>query len=661
MRIHTLQSVWSASDGVLARHLSEGGRLDHAGELSDLAGGGSPPALADGAESCFFCGDEWLNDRLVKLHRLARLGYGRNIQGHIDSHLPAVAFLSVNVKVVCDSELVKRAAFARRMVLSISDAPQEGTLPDLGCVLRSVLLGYSPSGQRGGSKAALHGHGACDFPYSIAWDCYVTQMLLGALPCIRRAPNKNEGKGLQGHQIGLNVLLGFLLGLCPSAVKFPPFQVRVAIYSAIHQLLTGGGGKAFCEAHPMLMTMAFMEYCSHVIPAYMPAEHEVMQGEQGMQGFFSSIPVASDVFRQEMLNNLGYGIPIPWERLEQHCDAVVDKHTRACKNRAKQRREDHGLSSRIPLDVVESFSALPYVTPYNVHLDDATHRILGSELAVLDLNRQPSAVCGAGSEAASLGGPKERRGRHYETVAAMQRLLCVSSLPGNIVRMQLRSLGACMSLCERSALDGMMLYICASCGLCSGGSARNAQTRGQCRLDGGLFVDEWGCAGSASQSGLVCSHCQTPSVMAVNSLGRVVSLRNQRFFLAPCCCTVQVYRGAGVEFQTEYCQGRGGDANAVSPGLSRDLAFHSCPHQKKKAQQRPQRAKCEVCQTASAGAVAPEVFTAVDHLTGRMHSIRLCSRHAPRVEALRHVANWRQLIEEVGKRDRPLFAASSRK
>ena len=146
--------------------------------------------------------------------------------------------------------------------------------------------------------------------------------------------------------------------------------------------------------------------------------------------------------------------------------------------------------------------------------------------------------------------------------------------------------------------------------------------------------------------------------MAVNSLGRVVSLRSQRFFLAPCCCTVQVYGGAGVECQSEYCLAEsGGVANGSRGELSSGVTLHSCPHRRKKAQQRQQRARCEVCKTASAGAVAPEVFSAVDHLTGRMHSIRLCSRHAPRAEALRHVANWRQLMDEVGKRDRPLFAS----
>ena len=116
----------------------------------------------------------------------------------------------------------------------------------------------------------------------------------------------------------------------------------------------------------------------------MPAEFEVLFGEQGMPAFFSALPISSDVFRQELLNNMGLENPIQWDQLEAHCEAIVDKHTRACKNRAKQKRDDHGVSTKISLDVVRAFSSLPCVYPYDIHLDDGSFRVMGSELAVLD-------------------------------------------------------------------------------------------------------------------------------------------------------------------------------------------------------------------------------------------------------------------------------------
>jgi hypothetical protein len=50
-----------------------------------------------------------------------------------------------------------------------------------------------------------------------------------------------------------------------------------------------------------------------------------------------------------------------------------------------------------------------------------------------------------------------------------------------------------------------------------------------------------------------------------------------------------------------------------------------------------------------------EAHQAVDHLTGLLHTTYLCQRHTPHEDALRHVVNWRQLQEEIHKRDKPLF------
>ncbi len=647
MRIHTLQSVWSAPSVALTRHLFEGG--------ADLGVPNMVDPTALGMIGHYFCEDAWLNQRLVRLHQLARSGYGGNIQQHIDAYLPAVAYLQG-----LGGGAESQRAFARRMVLCITDTPQAGTLPDLGCILRCIMLGYRQCRQRGEGKSG-GGPASCDFPFAISEHCYATCMMMRALPCIKIAVNRKPTGEMTGWQIGLNVLLGFLLGLYPSAVKFPPFPVRVAIYTAVHRLLTCGGGRQFCTSHPMLMTMAFMEYCAFAIPSYLPVEHEIMLGEPGMSAFFVSIPVAGDVFRQEMFNGTASSSSmIQWALWEKNCESVVDKQLKACKNKGKQKRDSFAVPLRVSSGVVDAFSCLPYVRPYGVHLEDGMHKIIGSELAMIAPSC-PSAEIGDGG----VGGVDDPRGsapRHnsglYETVAAMQRLLSVSALPENLIKMQLRSLGASMRVCERSALDGMMVYICVACGISNNGASRNAQVRGQCRLDGEGFSAEWIGIKPPPVTGFICSHCNTPSVVAVNTLGRVVTLRSQCFFLAPCCCTVQIYRGSGTEFQSEYCLRRG-SAGMRPPGdaLPSSVTLHSCPHQKKGAQRRPQRPRCEVCKTAASGAVTPEAFSAVDHLTGCMQSIRLCARHAPRPEALKHVANWRQLMDEVGKRDKPLFAS----
>ena len=209
MKIHTLQSVWPASSDAMTRHLSEGGRLDQ-----------DPPGPLTLETEEVFCNDNRLNSWLSKLHQLARMGYGQNIQVFIDSYLPAVAFLR-------NETTPELKAFARRMVLCTSDSPQEGTLPDLGRVLRGILLGYKVSGSWSGAKKGVKSP-VCDFPFVLSDDCYITHMMLQALPCIKRSIRK-DNRGMSGYQVGLNVLMGLLLGLCPLAIKFPPFPVRVTI------------------------------------------------------------------------------------------------------------------------------------------------------------------------------------------------------------------------------------------------------------------------------------------------------------------------------------------------------------------------------------------------------------------------------------------------
>ena len=85
------------------------------------------------------------------------------------------------------------------------------------------------------------------------------QMLFQALPCLRRG-QKRFVRSQSEIQVGLNVLLGLLLGLYPYAANFPPFSVRVSVFREVHLLLTGGSGRQFCSKHPMLFVLAYMEY-----------------------------------------------------------------------------------------------------------------------------------------------------------------------------------------------------------------------------------------------------------------------------------------------------------------------------------------------------------------------------------------------------------------
>lgn len=468
------------------------------------------------------------------------------------------------------------------MVLSPTDAPQLGTLPDLTHALRRMLI-----------QADLD---QCGF---------VLEPLYSALPCIKRpAPRKQPSSLTQDtHQVAICILLGLLLGLYPTSVKFPPFPVRVNLYLRVHGLLTNGGGATFCQAHPSLLTLAMMEYCAYVIPANLPVEHSLLAAEYGMQTFFTTFPLACDTFRQEVLMTGEE----PWGILEAYCAPLVERHSRACKNRQRAKQSaDQFPVMKLHADL-DRLSNIPFIVPYSVHLDDPTHCIMASEMAFLGLNSDFK----------------------NEQAVAMQRTIHTHQLPPNLTQLQLSALSARMRTCERSALSCSTLYVCVACimanqqTICRKGKA--FPTRGQCKFD----IDT---------ESLLCSVCQSRSIISISTLGRIVSLRNFRLYLAPCCCTVQVYTGRGDEFNF------------------RAINFQStttCPHAKRaRTPSKPTKKRCELCSNVA----LPESHTTVNHLTGEQHCTYLCQRHTPHQDCLRNVTNWTQLQEEIRRRDRPLFA-----
>ena len=482
------------------------------------------------------------------------------------------------------------------MVLSPTDAPQLGTLPDITPVLRAMLL-----------QTNLEKCGFILIP------------LYAALPCIRRPTIRKPPPppDQDTHQVAICILLSLLLGLYPTSVKFPPFQIRVALYRRIHSLLTNGQGIPFCLAHPALLTLSLMEYGAYVIPTNLPVEHEILKGEYGMQTFFSTCPLTCDTFRQEVLVTGEE----PWNELEAYCIPIVERHSRACKSRQRTRQPDQFPVVKLPPASVNRLLSIPFIVPYLIHAEDPTNCIMASEMAFLGHDLQSI-------ENDQISDPKStdaipKLNPQLKQAVAMQRAVHTHQLPPNLTRLQLSALSARMRVCERSALSGSVLYVCISCvmanqqTICRKGQA--FPTRGQCKFD--LNTDS-----------LLCSVCQSHSIISISTLGRIISLRNYRFYLAPCCSTVQIYTGRGDEL-------------LQAPSLS-------CPHKQPKTSSKTSKKRCELCSNVA----LPEQHASVDHLTGEQHTTYLCQRHSPNSDALKHVTNWRQLQEEIRKRDRPLFA-----
>ena len=643
LKLHSLQSVWTSS-----RRLPEGDSTT----MNSTIG-------ADLMFLTVYSVDPHLNAQITRLHTLARQGGVENIQKHIDAYLPAVAYAEQNPS---------QAAFARQMVLSIPDTPQLGTLPDLGLVIRLLLQGEG---------------------IAIITQCgFILAPLCAALPCvvIRSRPVQSSTTSTattststtststtststtststtssptpDTHQVALCILLALFLGIYPSSIKFPPFHVRVALYRRVHCLLTHGTGTDFCQKHPALLTLALMEYCSYVLPTYLPVEYDLLAGE-GMDGLFTTCPLMCDAFRQEVLITGEED----WAAMEAYCIPIVDRHTRACKSKSlllsshpdtipsqsypalnfnsesnsypnfnpnpiqnpiqnpipipiqnpipspNQKSRQQFQSIKLCSKSLECLPQLPILVPYCIHLDDPTHKIMGNEMRFLGLLTNETITV-------------------HEQAAALQRTITIKPLPSNLTQIQIKALSGKVRKCERSALSGSVLYACIHC-IMGGQQPLNRKgrkafpTRGQCKLD-------------LDTNDLICSICHNHSILSISALGRIISLKNHQFYLAPCCCTVQPYTARGDEFQVQF---------------DFDNSLNSCHHKPSRPASKHTKTRCELCTNIA----LVEPHQAVDHLTGEPHTTHLCQRHTPHADALKHVANWRQLQEEIRKRDKPLF------
>ncbi len=323
-----------------------------------------------------------------------------------------------------------------------------------------------------------------------------------------------------------------------------------------------------------------MEYMAYVIPAFLPVEHALFMEEVGMPNFFSTCSLLCDNFRQEILETGEE----PWELMEAFCLPIVERHLKTCKSHPRQET----LLKHASLEILD----VPFIVPYPIH-GDLTNNIMASEMAFLS----PL--------------PKSK----FLHAVALQRTINIHQLPPNLTLLQLQALSKRIMICERSALSSSILYVCASCIMANQGK----KGRGQCKYD--LESEE-----------LICSICQSHSILSISTIGRIISLRTDRFYLAPCCGMVQLYTGRGDEFYLKQC-------------------FHK-PFKKPKALKK----RCELCSNLA----IQESHDAVDHLTGEQHTIFLCQRHTPHSVALKHVTNWSQLQEEIRKRDRPLFKMKSK-
>ena len=505
-----------------------------------------PRAAPDHANN-FIPGCRKLSLRVARLHaRLQTDDEGALVR--INAHLPCVS--------VC--------AQHERFVLLPEDAPQLGTLPDLGYVIRAAL-----ATRRWGDTHIA----------SLLHACFPGQRCVGPA-----APVTVDHASCCA---ALNLLLGTLLAVYPTALKRPPFATRARLYARIHELLAQDSVHKvdFARAHQNLFVLAALEYVLYVLPRCMPAEALVLGKVYPLEALATQAPPLLDAFRQ---NQIDTGEE-PWEALDAAARDTGERILRLYKTRpqgAKAQQQQAQQGRRRPgkraADTVEWALSAHIIRPYEYHRLDHARLCSEYELTIPE-------------DAATA-------------TAELHACVTVHPLPGNITRMQQALMREVGMECEQRAALQSTKYVCVACE-----HKRRRTTLRLCTRTGEM----------------ICQHCQdttgTQSVLQLCVVGQIIRIHDVQFYLALCCGTVQSY--------TE------GAENDLLPRLRLDHHAPPCRHARTaKTEHRKRRVVCAMCDANA----MPTRHLHLDHLAGRMVATQLCQRHTPPEETMRRALNHRQ-------------------
>ena len=539
--------------------------------------------------SLFIPGYPEVSSIVAGLHSL--LPYDPHAQIKIDAYLPCGAAAHQNLSL--------RGLTVSSLVLLPEDAPQLGTLPDLGPVFRACIVA-----KQWGASLLAH-------------------TLHGCFPCPRpplRGPPDADSASVAAL---VNILLGSLLGLYPGCIKRPPFPTRSAVYGRVHAVLASGaeGMAAFVRKYPALFSLALSEYVCHVLPLFFPAEFEGLVDSCPVAPFFAAGPALFDQFRQDHLDTGDE----PWGALAVAAAQVNERMGRVFRSKCRQpapflRRVPGGEAS-----MRELLAALscPRITSYPCHKVDAT--MLRGEYAVL------------------LGG------QQLADVALLHGLVQIHALPPNVRALQQLVIDGMRQRCQRQARLRRTKHLCLLC--------ERRGRKGVPRLCSRTF-------------GVVCQSCgdNPDSMLAIDMIGRVVTIQGRHYVFAPCCGTVQEYTGSGRDFQQmPWPRAYGGSGQdfrlapcphglpPVSGGEDRVVYLPCCGKLVEACDAKG--AHCPVCRApredpgskrgrpicAICGGVSlPRAHECLNHVTARLGSVHLCQRHTPPEEWLRGVSTRRQ-------------------
>ena len=531
---------------------------DPAGSISDIFG--DPAELIPGQPEA--------NSRLAALHARAQAG-DAGAQRLIDAHLPLAAWC------LDGAAQTVPASVLQGLVLSPADAPHVDCLPDLGRVIRDVWNPELPV-----------------WTLSHAARCVFDALVYSKVhKKLARPPRPWHCAP------ALNVLLALLLGLYPTCVKRPVFGLRARYYRAVHRLLTSGldAQTAFCDAHPALLYLAFVEYCLHMLHAHMPAELAFFQGLDEVRPLLATARPWGDCFRQEAACTAF----LPWDALEAAATPYFEKRTRLTKARHKRPKAERVRAQ-------DPFVLCPELLQ--------AHVIHGTGPA--PRGDEDAGAATLLSEHALLSGAADASPLALQQLLTVHSRLSAHFLPENIKELQMAALRRHASSHFVLAQHTQM-HLCLPCVLNLTFYPRRAvhvYARFRQQLRYCIETDT-----------VICGFCNTSRhILTVNLLGKVLCIGTERYIISPATGRVSLYLGTGEDFADTAAD----TAVAAEPGGRRSTRVQTVP--------------CDYCH-----ARASHHFQLVDHLTGRMRAVALCYRHSPPDILARQACNAAQMYALV--------------
>lgn len=479
------------------------------------------PTSTEAAEPEFrhtvFCGfDSEIDATLKQLHVLLRQG-DQSVQLEIDRYL-----------VACSNPSLKSVLLHRHTV------PHYDNLPDISA------LGF----------AVLQNGSSCD-------DAENVQMLLLLRQC---TPTRRRSKRAQREvqwkprsmpmmQVLIRCMQGTLLGLYPRSSRPVCFQWRVGIFAFIRTLLVQNYDRlnACMSKMKYICKICIMEHLCNTILDYHPALCKSFNNNsEQMMHFSQGVFTMSDVFRNEInsaFQKHSGNVLSVFEDLESVAKSLFERCIRSYRGIIINNESNSSGNHLIPYTTTAASSG---------ENANASSTVTKSSLIVPASRQLFDVLC----RTCTVNNIYVFKYVYADTLSEAQlgsvwhllQNIKVYDLPMCIHDAQLQTLQR-LHYADHLRIKALsVMHICVFCAYRQSmnivkrkpTSGKLSQLHCKCRLD-------------SNTNELLCVHCNIPSIIAVQVLGKLVRVGNTSYVISVCCGEIIEYSGSGYEFTHGSC------------------------------------------------------------------------------------------------------------